>query len=234
MQVIRVPVVYSRSCKTTADQTSGFLQFRRTGESDPGVFHDVALYVMADVGDGVSGYLEVTPESLGAVTTKLFRRVDDVNGSGAFHGDFYDASACFKWGHPRTIRLRRRHISVPAEDDPLERMLRDLGVHAARDLVFELSAASSSGDRTGPRRAEPARAAAVTSSGCLCREEWEFAGEVFRGTCGNPDGDDRGAWCMVESGTCAHAERDYCNPSKTSQGCTCKKARLPKYRDALQ
>jgi hypothetical protein len=44
-------------------------------------------------------------------------------------------------------------------------------------------------------RANPA----LTVGRCACADEWEYAGQVFRGgQCGNPDGDAVGAWCLAE------------------------------------
>ena len=47
------------------------------------------------------------------------------------------------------------------------------------------------------------RATPATTNGmCICKDEWEYAGQVFRGgQCGNPDGDSGGDWCLAEHDT---------------------------------
>lgn len=50
-----------------------------------------------------------------------------------------------------------------------------------------------------------ARPAGVTRSGCRCRNTWSlFPGDtVFPGgSCGNPDSDPQGPWCVVDESTC--------------------------------
>jgi len=43
---------------------------------------------------------------------------------------------------------------------------------------------------------------AITNGMCICKDEWEYAGQVFRGgVCGNPDGDPSGRWCLAEDDT---------------------------------
>lgn len=59
-----------------------------------------------------------------------------------------------------------------------------------------------------------------TRAGCLCANAWTAAnGEVFHGTCGNPDDDPQGEWCLVVNGSCQgqapqqDATWDYCGPA---------------------
>ena len=66
--------------------------------------------------------------------------------------------------------------------------------------------------------------AATTMAGCTCANPWEYDGSLFRGTCGNPDDDPLGEWCVVaDASTCTLGAPvgnnfDYCAAPEAGTG----------------
>eukprot|EP00929_Paragymnodinium_shiwhaense_P112790 TRINITY_DN81061_c0_g1_i1.p1 TRINITY_DN81061_c0_g1~~TRINITY_DN81061_c0_g1_i1.p1 ORF type:complete len:997 (-),score=199.83 TRINITY_DN81061_c0_g1_i1:83-3073(-) len=49
-----------------------------------------------------------------------------------------------------------------------------------------------------------------TQRGCICKTNWMSGGHNCRDSCCNPDGDDSGAWCIVERNSCEGRNFGYC------------------------
>ncbi|KAF6263192.1 hypothetical protein COO60DRAFT_1635413 [Scenedesmus sp. NREL 46B-D3] len=208
--ILQVKVYYAPSCyAATADMKRGTVKYvydTRTQASTTQLFVS-----------GTGGSWGEVPPGQGGVVIPYLASYDLVATEGATNrfGVSFGYSDCLKWGYDNSIQLAA-FDAVQAADI--------LGLDLARDMETQLLVKSIDGVAvTIPGYFTPAQ---KTLAGCQCSQRWTYSGtnETVRGTCINPLGDPKGAWCNYEPDSCTNKtglDFDYCQVT-TVNGCYCR------------